>query len=85
MKSEIIIVDDTPDNLHILMGILNDQGYEIRVFSEGAFALESARSTTPDLILLDIKWKSWSKNGPLNYKPSLRKLEASKRRTICLR
>lgn len=55
MKPEIIIVDDTLDNLHLLMGILNEQGYEIRVFSEGAFALESARSSPPDLILLDIK------------------------------
>jgi CheY-like chemotaxis protein len=54
-KATIIVVDDVPDNLRILMGLLGAQEYEVRAFSEGSFALESARSDPPDLILLDIK------------------------------
>ena len=55
MKPEILIVDDTPENLRLLLEILSEQGYEVRAFSEGTFALESAHSAAPDLIMLDVK------------------------------
>jgi DNA-binding NtrC family response regulator len=54
-KAIILVVDDTPENLRFLRRILKEQDYEVRAFSEGAFALESAYSATPDLILLDVK------------------------------
>jgi PAS domain S-box-containing protein len=49
-----LIVDDDRDNLHLLAGILGEQGCTVRLAPSGRFALESARSAAPDLILLDI-------------------------------
>jgi signal transduction histidine kinase len=53
--NNILVVDDKPDNLRLLMEILSESGYEVRPASDGEFALQSARSSPPDLILLDIK------------------------------
>lgn len=53
-KPIILVVDDIPDNLHLLTRELSDQGYETRGVLTGAMALTVARSTPVDLILLDI-------------------------------
>ncbi len=50
----ILVVDDNPDNLRLLAGILQNLGYIIRPVREGHRALISARSDPPALILLDI-------------------------------
>jgi sigma-B regulation protein RsbU (phosphoserine phosphatase) len=52
---EVLIVDDTPANLRLLSQILAEQGYRVRAVSSGARALESARTSPPSLILLDIR------------------------------
>ena len=49
----ILIVDDTPENLDILVGILKED-YRLKVATDGQSALELAAETPPDLILLDI-------------------------------
>ena len=50
----ILIVDDTPANVHVLQLRLASQGYEVMTASNGEEALATARQTLPDLILLDI-------------------------------
>ena len=50
----ILIVDDTPDNLALLSRILTQRGYQVRAFDNGTQAIQSAQSTPPDLILLDV-------------------------------
>ncbi|MBN2117041.1 MAG: two-component system response regulator [Anaerolineales bacterium] len=55
MKASILVVDDTPENLQLLMGILAEHGYDVRVAPDGELALKFVRTTLPDLILLDIK------------------------------
>ena len=50
----ILIVDDTPANLHLLTGILSRHGYEVRPVPNGRFALQAVQLAPPDLILLDI-------------------------------
>lgn len=55
IKAEILIVDDTPDNLRLLSRILMRQGYEVRKALNGQMALASAQINPPDLILLDIR------------------------------
>lgn len=50
----ILLVDDTPENLHLLAGILSKNGYTIRAASNGAAALTTIDKEQPDLILLDI-------------------------------
>lgn len=53
-KPLILVVDDTPENVDVLAGILRDE-YHIKVALNGLKALEIARSDTPpDLILLDV-------------------------------
>jgi len=49
----ILIVDDTRENVELLEAILSSD-YMIRTASRGGEALEVARETLPDLILLDI-------------------------------
>ena len=50
----ILIVDDTPENLQLLNGMLKGRGYKARPVPSGEMALRAAKSDPPDLILLDI-------------------------------
>lgn len=58
--ANILIVDDTPDNLRLLAGILEEQGYDVRPASSGSRALAAVQAERPDLILLDIKMPEMS-------------------------
>ncbi|MBN3959438.1 response regulator [Nostoc sp. NMS8] len=53
-KGNILVVDDTPDNLRLLSAMLTQLGYEIRRVINGATALKTVQAAPPDLILLDI-------------------------------
>lgn len=53
-KAEILVVDDNTVNLHLLVDVLQEQQYEVRAATNGARALATARSSPPDLIMLDI-------------------------------
>ncbi|MCG8619609.1 MAG: hybrid sensor histidine kinase/response regulator [Desulfobacterales bacterium] len=52
-KPKILIVDDTPENLDVLQGLLQDD-YRIFAAPKGVIALKIAQKQIPDLILLDI-------------------------------
>lgn len=54
MNGDVFVVDDNPDNLTLLVGILRRQGYRVRVADSGRRALEMIRALLPELILLDI-------------------------------
>ena len=54
MNANILVVDDTRDNLRLLSNILAEQGYAVRPVSRGSRAIVAAQSKPPDLILLDI-------------------------------
>ncbi len=60
MEANIVIVDDTPDNLRVFMNILTDKGYRIRPVSKATRALSMIQVERPDLILLDIKMPEMS-------------------------
>jgi signal transduction histidine kinase len=51
---DILIIDDTPDNLRFLSDLLTRAGYSVRKVITGELGLEAARLEPPDLILLDI-------------------------------
>ncbi len=59
-KACILIVDDTPANLRVLMKILSKKGYKVLVARNGILALQSVLSSRPDLILLDIMMPNMS-------------------------
>lgn len=54
MTHNILIVDDTPTNIHLLAEMLSKNGYEVRPTTSGEHALQAIESAVPDLILLDI-------------------------------
>ena len=53
-KANILVVDDTPDNLRLLSAMLTQLGHEVRRVLNGQTALKTALAAPPDLILLDI-------------------------------
>ncbi len=53
-KEYILVVDDTPPNLQLLLTMLSRKGYEAHGVTDGATALANANEQLPDLVLLDI-------------------------------
>jgi CheY-like chemotaxis protein len=53
-KEDILIVDDTPDNLRLLSTVLQSRGYRVRKAINGPLALKGIEIAPPDLILLDV-------------------------------
>lgn len=51
---KILVVDDAPDNLRLLLALLKRAGFEVLTAINGEMALIAAAETRPDLILLDI-------------------------------
>lgn len=50
----ILVVDDTPDNIHLLRGVLHPR-YKVKAATSGGKALKIAQKPPPpDLILLDV-------------------------------
>jgi PleD family two-component response regulator len=54
-RGNILLVDDTPNNLRLLSAMLTEQGYEVRRVVSGQMALKTTQANPPDLVLLDIK------------------------------
>lgn len=53
-QADLLIVDDTPDNLRLLSQMLLEEGYRVRKAINGQRALQAVEAEPPDLILLDI-------------------------------
>src|ERR671933_232556 len=53
-KGVILIVDDTPANLEVLLDFLEDSGFKVWVAEDGESAIEGAEYAPPELILLDV-------------------------------
>lgn len=54
-NGDILIVDDNPNNLQVLMGLLGQAGYKVRPALSGEIALRAVEVSLPDLILLDVR------------------------------
>jgi DNA-binding NtrC family response regulator len=54
-KGTVLVIDDRPENMQVLIAALQDCGVTIVVTSQGEPALELAAQVTPDLILLDVR------------------------------
>lgn len=53
--NNILVVDDTPDNLRLLFHALSGEGYMVRCAKNGPMALTGAQAMPPDLVLLDVR------------------------------
>ncbi|MEO0886156.1 MAG: response regulator [Cyanobacteria bacterium J06648_10] len=54
-SADILVIDDNPDNLRLLLTVLGEQGYRVRPVTSGALGIAAAQLEPPELILLDIK------------------------------
>jgi len=52
-RDVVLIVDDVPENLSLLHDALEEAGYTVLVATNGEDALQRARTSGPDVILLD--------------------------------
>lgn len=52
-KRVVLVVDDNPENIDVLVGILKNS-HKIKAATSGEKALKIAQKAAPDLILLDI-------------------------------
>ena len=52
--NDVLVIDDTPENLTVLLRILTKHGYQVRPALSGEIALKAVQEDIPDLILLDI-------------------------------
>jgi DNA-binding response OmpR family regulator len=55
ITGNILLVDDTPENLQLLTDLLFSLGYSVRSVTSGRMAIKTAKVKRPDLILLDIR------------------------------
>ncbi len=52
--AKILIVDDSPTELHVLAKILQHGGHEALTASDGEAGIAAARTQGPDVILMDV-------------------------------
>lgn len=70
----ILAVDDSPDNLFLIQTILETEGYDITLVSNGSDALDEIAKSPPDLILLDVmmpKMDGYEVTRRIRQNPSL--------------
>ncbi|MEE9358353.1 response regulator [Candidatus Vondammii sp. HM_W22] len=54
MGRTILVVDDSPTEIHILKGIIEKGGYSVISARDGESGIEEAKRSHPDLILMDV-------------------------------
>ncbi|MGI9301204.1 MAG: response regulator [Gammaproteobacteria bacterium] len=52
--THILVVDDSPTELHVLKVMLERNGYQVTIASSGEEGVALARQARPDLILMDV-------------------------------
>ncbi len=59
MSADVLVVDDEVDIRELVAGILEDEGYAVRVAADSDQALAALRARKPALLVLDI----WMQGG----------------------
>ena len=63
MKYDVLIVEDEDDIRTMIGGILEDDGYEVRLTAKSDEAITALRSRKPSLMILDVWLKGSSMDG----------------------
>lgn len=72
--AKILVADDDPVIIKLLEVNLEMEGYEVVTAEDGQDAVEKAKATRPDLIILDImmpRMDGWAARNELNAIPEL--------------
>lgn len=72
MSADILIVDDEEDIRNLIRGILEDEGYQIRIAASSKQAYEAVSTKVPDAIILDI-WLQGSADDGLKILQTVKK------------
>jgi two-component system, cell cycle response regulator DivK len=73
----VLLVEDNLHNRRIFAGVLKHYGYEVREAVNGAEAVELARASPPDIILMDLSLPvldGWEATRQLREIPALRQV-----------
>jgi DNA-binding response OmpR family regulator/DNA-binding CsgD family transcriptional regulator len=54
-RDTVLVVDDTPDTLHLLTDTLDQAGFTVLIATDGESALDLVDQVTPDLVLMDAR------------------------------
>jgi len=52
--AKILVVDDSPTEVHVLQTILEKNGHEVVVADSGEAGIQKAKEVLPDLVLMDV-------------------------------
>ena len=52
--THVLIVDDSPTELHVVQQMLEKSGYQTSIADSAESAIETAQAVQPDLILMDV-------------------------------
>ena len=52
--AQVLIVDDSPTEAHVLKGMLENNGFETEIAESGIEGIERAKAFKPDLVLMDV-------------------------------
>jgi twitching motility two-component system response regulator PilH len=52
--AQVLIVDDSPTEAHVLKAMLEKNGFEVETAKDGTEGVERAKALKPDLILMDV-------------------------------
>ena len=55
MNEKVLIIEDNEQNIYLMNFLLEKNGFDVIKAMDGPSGIESARSSMPDLILLDIQ------------------------------
>lgn len=58
--AHVLIVDDSPTDVHAMRNALEEEGYEVSVADSASAGLETAKTRHPDLILMDVVFQGMS-------------------------
>ena len=62
MAGDVLVVDDEADIRELVSGILEDEGYSVRMAADSDQALAAIKARAPSLMVLDI----WMQGGGLD-------------------
>lgn len=54
MTGRVLLIEDEPNIIQAITYLLNREGWAVDTHADGATALESARRSAPDIVILDV-------------------------------